>query len=1102
MTNNYKTLLQKIDSFIRKYYTNLILKGLLISITIISFVFLLLSILEYYNYYTATTKTIIFYIFILFVFVVIADLTILPLLKYFRIGKIISHQNASQIISKHYSEIKDKLLNILELASSNTDNLLVLASVDQKIQQIKFFDFKEVINLKQNLRYLKYFFIPFIIFLYLIIFKPTILFDGTNRFVNYSTQFQPEAPFNFILLNDSLDIRKGNDITLKLEISGKYVPSEIYIDFANSSFLMSQEGSNKNLFTYDIKNVNNQIDFIFQADNFKSSEFTINVLSPPVILDFLITSIPPIYTGEESKIFQNVGDLTIPVGTTLKWDFNILNIDSLYLLFNDSLKFNSKISNKTFTFSKQINQSVGYKILASNQNFINEQVLNFNITIIPDFYPEITVDKMVDTTNLSLYYFRGYINDDYGFTNLSFNYAFIDDNNVEISDYKKIAVDITYNQLVQEFYYYIDFNDINIDNNNIKYFFEISDNDKVFGAKSTKSRSFQFNFLTFDELTEKTDSLNQTVTDNMTKANKLVSEIQSDINKFQKKSLSEDMTDWEQQNFMDELLNKQKTLDELLKEMMQKNSEKNNNLNSFTEQQKKLLEKQQMMQDLLNQIMNDDIKDLLEQIKELQDKFDKDLLKELTDKLEMSYDDVSKNLDRDLELLKKFQVEEKVNNTIEELNNLAEKLDELSEETLDKESSFEDLKKENQDIAEEFDKAMEEYKEAQELNQDLEKEMKLDSFATEESEISEEMKSSEESLDSENRRKSSKSQQNASDKMKQMAEQMQSMMEGNQAEQASENEEDLKQLLSNLINFSFAQEDLISLTKTAYVNDPSFNDVILTQKNIKADFEIINDSLDALAKRVPQIGTPVITALSDINQNLSLIDDNLSTKKSATAAIKQQLVMTYTNDLALLLEEVLQQMQQQQQGEGSGSSSSKNKKPGNPSMGDLKGQQQSLQKQLEKMLEQLKENGGSKEGGDMNQQLAKMLAEQEMFEKMLQDLMNGSTISPEGMQQLNEINEASDEIKKDIINNTITPETLIRQKEILTRLLEAENSENERELEEKREAKEAVEIQNVRPEDFFNDTKEKNSINEYLQRNSIKLKNYYKSKYELYINGL
>ena len=221
MTEQYNLLKTKLNKFIHKFYKNKILKGIIISSSLYLFLFLLITIVEYFAYFNITTKTIIFYSFIILSIFIFIEFIAIPFLKFIRIGKIISFQNASNIISAHFSEIKDKLLNILELADkpSKTGNYqLILASIDQKINQINYFSFNEVIQYRKNIKYLKYFFIPFIIFLYLLLFQSKVLTQGTERFINHRIYYEPEMPFNYYLLNDSLTIKKGEDFKIHLKI--------------------------------------------------------------------------------------------------------------------------------------------------------------------------------------------------------------------------------------------------------------------------------------------------------------------------------------------------------------------------------------------------------------------------------------------------------------------------------------------------------------------------------------------------------------------------------------------------------------------------------------------------------------------------------------------------------------------------------------------------------------------------------------------------------------------------------------------------------------------------------------------------------------------
>lgn len=230
------------------------------------------------------------------------------------------------------------------------------------------------------------------------------------------------------------------------------------------------------------------------------------------------------------------------------------------------------------------------------------------------------------------------------------------------------------------------------------------------------------------------------------------------------------------------------------------------------------------------------------------------------------------------------------------------------------------------------------------------------------------------------------------------------------------------------------------------------------------------------------------------------------------AAARQQYVMTSLNNLALLFDEALQQMQQQAQQQGDGSCNNPGgqgkPKPGSGSMGDLKKMQEQLSKQLEQMEKAMKEGqkpGGKKPGegmgmpggkGGMSESLAKMAAQQAKIRQELQKLKNQGAQGTEGMSKLMEENE------KDIVNKNITPETLKRQQEILTRLLESEKAEREREWDEKRESKEAKNNENSNPNLFFEYNKKQENEVELLKTTPPHLKQFYKNKVTQYFQEI
>ena len=104
----------------------------------------------------------------------------------------------------------------------------------------------------------------------------------------------------------------------------------------------------------------------------------------------------------------------------------------------------------------------------------------------------------------------------------------------------------------------------------------------------------------------------------------------------------------------------------------------------------------------------------------------------------------------------------------------------------------------------------------------------------------------------------------------------------------------------------------------------------------------------------------------------------------------------------------------------------------------------------------------------MSQQLAQLAAQQAAIRKEMQraaqELNKDGSGAGQGLQKLAEELEKNE---KDIVNRNITQETLKRQQDIMVRMLEAEKSERERELDQKRESNEGREMPHADPARFF-----------------------------------
>src|SRR5690554_4036232 len=116
---NYIQVKKKLNAFISKYYRNKLLKGAILFCIVGLLYFLLVLSIEHFFWLNTTGRKLLFWLFIGIEAGLLIYFIALPLSKLFRLSKTLSEEDASRIIGKHFPEVKDKLLNLLQLKNSN-----------------------------------------------------------------------------------------------------------------------------------------------------------------------------------------------------------------------------------------------------------------------------------------------------------------------------------------------------------------------------------------------------------------------------------------------------------------------------------------------------------------------------------------------------------------------------------------------------------------------------------------------------------------------------------------------------------------------------------------------------------------------------------------------------------------------------------------------------------------------------------------------------------------------------------------------------------------------------------------------------------------------
>lgn len=1130
-SNNYQILIGKLDRFIRKYYKNQLIRGALVSISATLIFYTTIVVLEYYGHFSAGIRATLFYSFVGITGSILASMVLVPVFKLYKLGKNISHDQAAEIIGDHFTDIKDKLLNTLQLKemadSQNAgEGSLLAASIDQRIFDLKPVPFQKAIDFKENRKYLKFVLPPVLGILLLLFTNAEILTDGTDRIVNHNEEFAMELPFEFIIQNDELNVVEQEDFELGVRLkSDVSVPDNVYIEIDGNQFRLNKENTVK--FNYLFKNVQKDTKFRFFAEGYYSEEFELSTLPNPTLLNFDIELEYPKYIGKQDETIRNSGNLVIPAGTKVKWNFHTKNADHLRISFNDTSYTLSQFDDNNYTFNKRFFRNKRYAIAAANQFVQGKDSILYQVNVIPDNYPQINVEERADSMSTKRVYYRGEIKDDYGFKGLTFNYKFVtsDDSTRVLNELETFQVPFNASQTQDQFFHFWDLEKLGIQaGEELEYYFEVWDNDGINGSKSSRTAAKKFKAPTIDELNDQTDANNEEIKETLEESLEKAKELQEDLDALQKELIDKKNLNWQQKQKIENVLQQQKDLQEQIEQLEDMNKQNNQQQQEYQQLDDKVLEKQKQLEELFDDIMTDEMKELFDELEKLMNEMNKDDIQEQLENMDLNNEDIEKELDRTLELFKQMEFEQDLEEVIEKLDKLAEDQEQLAEDTKEKNLDPEELKEKQEELNEEFEEVKKELEDLKEKNEDMENPREMDDMEQEKQDIDENQDAASEQLENDKNKKASESQKKASEQMQQMAQQLSQMQQQQQQAQAQEDLDALRALLENLIELSFDQEQLMADVQGLSTKDPKYRELGQLQKKLKDDARVIEDSLFALSKRVPQLESVVNREIASINSNMKKGIEMMAERKTGNATNRQQLAMTSMNNLALILDDALQQMQQQMASQMPGTGQCQ--KPGGnspmPSTGDMRSLQQQLSKQIEdlkKQMEKGQKDGQQGEGGKkpgegegkgsgagktpgMSKKLAKMAAQQEAIRRQMQQKANEMNQDGSGSgNDLKKIAKEMEENEEDLLNGDISIEMIKRQQDILTKLLEAENAERQREFDEKREAEEAKNYEISNPDEFFEYKEMKEKEVELLKTVPPSLKRYYKNKVNQYFNN-
>ncbi|HSP87951.1 MAG TPA: DUF4175 family protein [Ignavibacteriaceae bacterium] len=1079
-SNYYKEIISKLDRLDKKEQLFVSLLGLLLSIIVIILVFSSFSFLEMIFNHSSLLRTMIFSIIVLVSAASLGFLFIKPLIRYFDFFGKKDHYKTAGKVALYFPHVKDDLLNAMQLVTIGEAKYfyssgLIDASFKNVYERTRSINFESIVDFKKVKELSIYLFSILVIASLLFIFVPGMQ-AASNRIINYNQEFIPPQKYSFEVIPGNAEVTKGEDVNISIKINGG-VPSSVYLsikeedktNFENQKLTADTNG----IYNFSYKSARNSFKYFAFAEESRSEEFTLSVIDRPIIKNLDVTVTPPAYSGIHQFQQKDNGNITALKGSRVEIKFISTNaLNSSRLLFEDTTEINLSKESVRSSGNFRIMKDNSYKIIiedfAGNKNL---SPITYQIKTLYDDFPAIEMinpDGNVSLGNDNRLPLVLKVADDYGFTKLILHHK-LSASRYELPQEKFTTFEIPLTKGEKELSveYIWNLSNLSLGTDDVvSYFLEIFDNDNVSGPKSAKTEVLTIRIPSLDEILAGVEETHSNIEQDLKETIKEAEELKKELEKIDNE-LKQDKLEitWEEKEKIENSLDKF----EKLQEKIQNASEEMNKLQQDMQENNLLseetLEKYMELQKLMDQLTSEEMKEALKKLQDMMQNLNRQQTQDALQNFKMDEEKFKKSIERTLNLLKRIQVEQKVDELLKRSEMMTEKQEEIKKQTnesdLSDKSQNEQLNQQQEQMTKDLEKFSEELEKLSE---------QMDELSDMPKEEMEKMK--EEFQKQKNQQQSQQASQNMKQNRKQMAMQNQEQVQQNMSKMNQQLQEmqssmmqmnqmqtftDMMKVLDNLISLSKQQEELKKESQQLEPNSSSFNENAQKQSNLQKNLDKILKQLSDISQKTFAITPEMGKSLGDAQREMMKSIQSLQNRNGSMASNSQGESMKSLNEAANLMKGSMESMMQ---GSGQGGMMSLMQQ-----LQQMSGQQTGLNN-MTQMLQKMQQGGLSPQ---QQAELQRLGQQQDLIRKSLEQLNKEAKEQGQSKSlssNLDNVLKEMEEVVKDMNTEKLSDELVQKQERILSKLLDAQRSINEKDFEKNRESNTAKNILRESPSDL------------------------------------
>ena len=1041
-----------------------------------SFIFISLILLESTFYFFPKTKILIlcFLIIGIFCFVIYWVIYFQRSIKN-KIYKYKTDSLSGDLGKRLYPDKTDTILNALQLETGTKENestLLANSYVNKIKHQLKTMDMSLLINKKKTYDLKKYLIICWVSIIILLAWNYNNFADAFNRWTSPSQEFPAPKPFNLFSLTGNIHILGGEKSEIRIKASPS-IPDTLNLYLTPCQASTKKRDSLKLKFS-ELPKINGEYIFnlpeLFQDYSYQAvvqakyfweawgtvttKPETVFVTDRPSLETLLMTVIPPKYS-RLNKYEQkgNIAAISSLKGSVIQIELTSNKIlESAFLNIDGTLLEMSSAFNKSSGEFVLMDEGEFTINLVDKRGITNRDPIPYSLETLPDHKPSLTIfepNPVLELGDDQIIPINIKIMDDYGFQDLQLAYEIRKPAYLQNDPYVAMFSinDISLDSISQNIQFIWELEDMFLmPEDEIHFHFELTDNDNISGPKKTISNTFVAKVPSLSNLYENLEENESSFIDEMVEGLDEIRHMKDEFESLELKMLKTKELDWNQQQSM------KNSLEQAREEI--KNLEKiAETIEAITDQAEKhnlfsplLLEKFKELSELINDVIPQNMLNNVENLQMALDEMDLNSIQDALSSLSENMDQIENDLDRYLEIFKRFQAEQKLDEMQNRMQQLIEqqKLTNQEISNINENTDLSTLEKFSQDEKrnlEEFENILELTEEASELvepfNNESSNELSQLAHSQLANETNKNIKQTMKFLSQKNITEAQKSSQNSLQNMESMMQMMMAAQQNFQQQTVSEMAEQFQKIMSDILYLSSQEEYLRSEVKQVPRNSPRLRELAQRQQLLQDQLQSISKQMLELSKETFAMTPEIGKSIGKANAGMEEAKSKLTDRNMLQAWKNQDLAMEGLNEAALNLFNSMQSMQQ------SGSASGFQQFL--QMMQQMAGQQQGLNQQGMQL------GLGQIAAAAQQQMMQQMLNNQKGIRKSLQQLINEMRHSSQkGTGSLKGIAEDMDEVIKDLQKQRFTKKTQDRQKRILSRMLDSQKSMTQRGEKEKR----------------------------------------------------